>query len=126
MARLFLPQKTLEDWALADKADLKDGRLVVAQDKATYAVTPAVHFLKLVTGSDDKKLVAKVKTEDQLQKLGAEHMADSVLLGDTAYEVVAGYLAEVPIGRPADPKKKSAPDADLLAAFLLDKMSSSG
>lgn len=110
---------------MAEKADLKDGKLVVPAENASYPATPAVHFLKLVSGPDEKKLVAKVKTQEQLDKLGAEHLADSVILGESAYEVVPGYIADVPsAARPQD-KKKGAPEADLLAAFLLDKLSSS-
>ena len=38
--KLFLPQTQLEEWALGDKADLKDGKLVVmVEDGATF---PAV------------------------------------------------------------------------------------
>jgi hypothetical protein len=124
--KLFLPQTTLEEWALEDKADLQDGRLVVQAEQGAWPVTPAVHFLQLVSGEDDKKLVARVKTEAQLGELGAEHMADSVLIGDSAYEVVPGYLAEVappePVGTRAAYQVKPSPEADLLAQFLLNKL----
>jgi hypothetical protein len=122
--RLFLPQAQLEEWALEDKADVKDGVLVVTGEEGVYPVTPAVHIVQLVTGEDANGLVTKVKTEAQLQALGAEQMSDSMLLGETAYEVVPGYVAEVPVpsseGAPADGKPGS--EADLLAAFLLNKM----
>ena len=120
--KLFLPQTQLEEWALGDKADLKDGKLVVmAEGGATFPAVPAVHFVQLVSGEDTHKLVAKVKTEAQLQSLGAEQMADSVILGESAYEVVPGYLTEVAtIPRPAD--KKPSNETDLLAAFILNKM----
>jgi hypothetical protein len=122
--RLFLPQTQIEEWALEDKADVKDGVLVVAGEEEVYPVIPAVHIVQLVTGEDSNGLVTKVKTEAQLQSLGAEQMADSILLGETAYEVVPGYVAEVPVpssdGTPADGKLGS--EADLLAAFLLNKM----
>ena len=122
--KLFLPQAQLEEWALEDKADVKDGVLVVTGEEGVYPVTPAVHIVQLVTGEDANDLVAKVKTEAQLQSLGAEQMADSVLLGDTAYEVVPGYVAEVPRS-PSDAGSadgKPGSEADLLAAFLLNKM----
>jgi hypothetical protein len=98
--RLFLPQTQLEEWALEDKADVKDGVLVVTGEEGVYPVTPAVHIVQLVTGEDANEL------------------------GETAYEVVPGYVAEVPVpsseGAPADGKPGS--EADLLAAFLLNKM----
>jgi hypothetical protein len=125
--KLFLPQKTLEDWSGSEKADLEDGKLVVKdKDKSTHAVTPAVHFVKVISGTDAHQLTGRVKTMKQLDELGAEHMMDSVLLGETAFEVVPGYVAEVPLAPPAgkpDPKKKPiSPEADLLAAFILDKL----
>lgn len=122
VAKLFLPQATLEEWALDDKADVKDGKLTIPGENATYPVAAAVHFLKVVSGSDDSKLVQKVKSLDHLQKLGAEHLADSVLLGETAYEVVPGYVTEVPVPQAPKPEKKVNPEADLLAAFLLNKL----
>jgi hypothetical protein len=124
VARLFLPQKVLEEWALAEKADLKDDRLVVSKEPGTFPVFPGVHFIKLVSGVDEKKLLAKVKTHEQIQRMGAEHMAETVILGETAYEVVPGYIAEVPTAA-RQAKKAGATDTDMLAAFLLDKLSSS-
>jgi len=126
VTKLFLPQAQLEEWALADKADLRDGKLVVmAEGGATFSVSPAVHFVQLVTGEDTHGLVARVKTEEQLSRLGAEQMADSVLVGETAYEVVPGYVTEVPAGVPRPDGvagKKPDSETDLLAAFLLNKM----
>jgi hypothetical protein len=122
--RLFLPQTQLEEWALDDKADIKDGVLVVTGEEGSYPVTPAVHIVQLVTGEDSSGLISKVKTEEQLKALGAEQMADSVLLGDTAYEVVPGYVAEVSLS-PSDVGSvddKPGSETDLLAAFLLNKM----
>jgi hypothetical protein len=120
--KLFLPQTQLEEWALGDKADLKDGKLVVtAEGGASYPAVPGVYFVQLVSGEDVHKLVSKVKTEAQLESLGAEQMADSVIVGETAYQVVPGYVTEVAVApRPAD--KKPSNETDLLAAFILNKM----
>jgi hypothetical protein len=120
--RLFLPQTTLEEWALSDKADLREGKLIVNENKGSFPTVAAVHFVKLVSGKDDKKLVSRVKTQEQLAGLGAEALADSVLMGDTAYEVVPGYVTEVALPKGDAAKKKGSPEADLLAAFILDKL----
>lgn len=121
-----MPQRTLEEWATAEKADLQDGKLLVKESKSAHPVTPAVHFLKLVSGEDTNGLLGRVKTTTQLEQMSAEHLADSCIVGDTAYEVVEGYITEVtaPAAQPkADPKKKGgSPEADLLAAFILDKL----
>lgn len=123
VAKLFLPQSVLEEWALGDKADIRDGKLVVNAEKVAFPVTPAVHFAKLVSGNDEKKLAAKVKTQQQVDALGVEQMMDSALLGESAYEIVTGYIAEVPVQpqKGAD-KKKVSPESDLLASYLLDKL----
>ncbi len=123
--KLFLPEKTLEDWALSEKADLQDGKLVVKEGNSSHPVVPAVSFSKVVSGDDTNSLVGRVKTTSQLSALGAEHLADSVILGDTAYEVVPGYVTEVQAPAAAKPdgkKKPTSPEADLLAAFILDKL----
>jgi hypothetical protein len=124
--KLFLPQKTLEDWASGEKADLAQGSLVVKESRTSHPVTPAVHFVKLVSGEDVHGLIGRVKTGEQLRALAAESMGDSCLVGDAAYEVVEGYVTEVQAAagaaRPDQRKKTASPEADLLAAFILDKL----
>lgn len=123
--KLFLPHKTLEEWSLSEKADLADGKLVVKEGKSTHPVSPAVHFQKIVSGEDTAGLLGRVKTTAQLGALKAEHFADSCIIGEAAYEVVEGYITEVTTAAPpkGDGKKKTAsPEADLLAAFILDKL----
>lgn len=120
-----MPHKTLEDWSLSDKADLQDGKLLVKEPHSTHPVVAAVHFHKLVSGDDTQGLLGRVKTTEQLQALKAEHFADSCLVGEAAYEVVEGYVTEVqaPVAAKPEAKKKSgSPEADLLAAFILDKL----
>jgi hypothetical protein len=121
--RLFLSQTTLEQWALDDKADLRDGKLVVHSETDGWPVEAAVHFVKLVAGADEQRLVARVKTDTQLAQLGAERFEDSVVLGESAYEVVPGYVAEVAAPSKNDIRQPSPPETDLLAAFILNKMS---
>jgi len=122
--KLFLPEATLEEWAVEAKADLQGERLVIAEDKTVVPLTPAVHFSKLVSGSDDKHLLSKVKSAAQLQSLGAEQMRESVILGETAYEVVSGYIAEMQdsAGAAEGAQSEGTSEAELLAAFLLDKL----
>jgi hypothetical protein len=123
--KLFLPLGTLDEWLTSEQVDMADGKLQVRESKASVDAIGAVHFMKIVTGEDAANLVGRVKTEEQVKALGAEHMADSVILGEAAYEVATGYILNVTAPPPAkaDPKKKAAsPEADLLAAFILDKL----
>lgn len=120
--RLFLPQAKLEEWLLEEVADLQGDRLVLSKTKEQFPATPAVHFRQLAGGQDAKGLLSKVKTQAQLDQLGAEKMAGSVLLGETAYEVVEGYVVELSGPKPSAPPPKPSGEADLLADFLLGKL----
>ena len=119
--RLFLSQATLEEWALADKADVQDHHLVMHGESVRLPVEDAVHIARLVTGQDEQNLLHKVKTPKQLEALGAEQLSDSVLVGESAYDGVAGYLVALP---DADFAAAARPgqETDLLAQFLLDKL----
>lgn len=114
--KLFLPQSTLEEWATADKADVHDRALVVTGEPVRYPVEPAVHVMSLVSGPDEHQLLKKVKTDAQLAELGAERLSDSVVAGETAYDVESGYVVQLP-----DPTGQPTETA-LLADFLLNKL----
>jgi len=116
--KLFLSQQMLEEWAASDKADVHDNGLLLAGQPVRYPVAPAVHVTQLVSGPDDLKLLRKVKTDAQLQAVGAERLADSVVAGDTAYDVVSGYVVQVPDDAPAS----EPAETELLAEFLLHKL----
>ncbi len=61
----------------------------------SYALEPAVRFLKVLGEEKDLNgLLHKVKSTVQLKELGAEPAGDSCILGDVAYEVQPGFLAE--------------------------------
>jgi hypothetical protein len=121
--RLFLSQATLEEWLVADKADVRDHHLLLHAESARLPVEDAVHVARLVSGADEKKLLHKVKTVGQLDALSAEQLADSVLVGESAYDVQRGYLVQLPdadFAAALAPEKEK--EADLLAQFLLDKL----
>ncbi len=112
--RLFLPQAVLESWVIEEKAESRDGVLALPGQAAVYPLSPAVHFSRVLSGEDTQGLVAKVKTEAQIAALGGEQLGDAVVFGETAYQVVPGFVAAAPEA----PKS----EADLLAAFLLNKL----
>jgi hypothetical protein len=114
--KLFLPQSTLEEWASGDRADVHEHALVLAGDTVRYPVEPAVHVKALVSGPDEHQLLKKVKTDAQLAELGAERLADSVVAGESAYDVESGYVVQVP-----DPGGATTETA-LLADYFLNKL----
>jgi hypothetical protein len=118
----FLPEKQLEAWAAEEKVDLKDGQLIVHGEADSFPLMPAVHFLCLESGEDEKSLVGRIKTMAQLDELEAEQLMDSALIGEAAYRVQPGYIITIALPPKAAPKRPSSSEADLLAAFILDKL----
>ena len=72
-----LPQAQLEEWVLADQADLKDGKLVVmAEGGASFPAVSAVHFVQLVSG-DDRFFEARAVDADEVDdRVGVQPGAD--------------------------------------------------
>jgi hypothetical protein len=124
--KLFLPQSQLEEWTLAEKADLREGALAIHDEPQAYPSEEAFHFTQVVSGQDQLKLVGKVKTLPQLASLGVEVMSGSAIAGETAYDVVPGYAVVLAQAAAAASPPAKAPattgDEDLLAKFLLNKL----
>jgi len=72
-------------------------------------LVPGCYFKEVQAGSDAVfKLLGKVKAKAAVSALGAEMYMNSVILGETAYEVEVGFVAK-PVGNPI-------PDASVVAA----------
>lgn len=95
---LFVTQAILDTWAGQGKIDFAGNVMTVLSGEGqgrSYVLEPALRFLKVVgADADPHGLLHKVKGEAQLREMGAEVMSDAVLLGDVAYEVEPGFLAE--------------------------------
>ncbi|HUL59330.1 MAG TPA: hypothetical protein VLU43_08660 [Anaeromyxobacteraceae bacterium] len=95
---LFVTHAMLDSWAGQGKIDFVGNvmTLLAGEGKGrSYALEPAVRFMKVLgADADPNGLVHKVKSTAQLRELGAEAVDDSVVLGDLAYEVQPGFLAE--------------------------------
>jgi hypothetical protein len=100
MARglLFVSQALLDTWAEQGRIDFAGNVMTLRAGEGkgrSYALEPAVRFLKVAGGEGDPhQLLAKVKPLSQLREMGAEAVADSVILGDVAYEADPGFLVE--------------------------------
>ena len=145
---LFVPQSVLAKWSEQGRIQV-DGNVLTIENK-NFALTPAVRFTKMEAGDDAAGLLHKVKTTDALKQMGAEHYMESVILGENAYQVQQGFLADanalrraaaavqaaaVKAGaaKPAAPAKPAAAGApagsaeekgeqDMLERFLLDNL----
>lgn len=126
----FLPQAAVEGWTARGAVEVAAGVLTVQSGAARgqrLALTPAVRFLGVVGGGfDPNGLTGKVKVAAELKATGAEMLGDSVLLGDTAYDVQQGFtaLAQRVAPEPALPsaREKARNDAAELARFLLKNL----
>lgn len=134
---LFVPQSVLVKWSEKGRVEVKGHVLVLLREKKSFQLTSAVRFLKMEAGEDVKGLLQKVKTLDALKQMGAEHYRESVILGDSAYQVQQGFLADANALRraagvsPGDEKAAGGTkkqqgekegEEDLLAQFLLDNL----
>lgn len=90
--RLFVPQQMLDRWLSEGRVDVEGETMITKPEGQRFLLTTAVLFKAEVTGAPDAHaLVGKVKDLEQLARIGAEHYADSVILGDNAYQVVEGF-----------------------------------
>jgi hypothetical protein len=95
---LFVSQAILDTWASQGKIDFSGNVMTTVAGPGAgraYTLQPAVRFLQVLgADTDPNGLLHKVKAEAQLRDQGAEVMGDSVILGDVAYQVEPGFLAE--------------------------------
>jgi len=96
---LFVAQAMIDSWADQGRIDFVGNVMTLLSGEGrgrSYALEPAVRFLALLGAeTDPHRMLKKVKSVAQLKELGAEVIDASVVLGDVAYEVEPGYLAEV-------------------------------
>lgn len=94
--RVFFPQEALDQWLEEERITLEGETMTLIQEGQQFQLETAVRFLtEVAEGGDELQLVGKVKSIAQMGELEAEHCADSVVLGDNAYEVVEGFVGEL-------------------------------
>src|SRR5256714_3926465 len=91
---LFVPQSVLDKWSEQGRIQVDGHVLTILGEQKSFALTSAVRFIKMEAGEDNAGLLAKVKTTDALKGMGAEHYMESVILGERAYQVQMGFLAD--------------------------------
>jgi hypothetical protein len=96
---LFVSQAMIDSWADQGRIDFVGNVMTLLSGEGrdrSYALEPAVRVLALLGAeADPHRLLKKVKSIAQLRELGAEVIDASVVLGDVAYEVEPGFLAEM-------------------------------
>ena len=95
MARLFISQERLDAWSAEGKVEVEGDRMTLAEDGRAFAIRPAVLFLRVAGNDPDAAdLVGRVKDDEALAELGADQYMNSVIVGDTAYDVRCGFLGD--------------------------------
>lgn len=111
----FVPQSMLDIWSDLGKIELDGNILRIPAEALAFHLTPAVRFVSLLDGADVHQLIAKVKSEVFVRQIGGEIVTDSCLVGDTAYQVQPGFLAEGDVLAAAKTAKVTRPRAHALA-----------
>jgi hypothetical protein len=94
--RLFVPQHILDHWLSEERVEVEGDVMLVKPEGQRFTLSSAVLFKSEVSGTGDANdLLGKVKDLDQLTEIGAEHYADSVILGENAYQVVEGFAGSL-------------------------------
>lgn len=125
VTRVFLPQNAVDGWLSQRRIDIEGDVLTLVKENTRFTIKSAVHFIEELTGGEDRAgLVGKVKDLQELADIGAELCADSVVLGDNAYQVVEGFVGEaLPDTSAASSqipyRKSTVPELDLLTRFFL-------
>lgn len=118
--RVFLPQDTLDRWLDEGRVAVEGERMTLQPEDQRFRLASAVRFVEELAGEGDTAaLVGKVKDFGQLEALGGEHQADSVLLGDAAYQVVEGFVGEPVDAPPGPPSEPGSGEIDLLAKLFM-------
>ena len=95
MARLYISQQRIDTWSTENRIDLKGDTMILVEHGRAFTIEPAARFLAISGGGDDPHdLLGKVKSSHELNEMGADHMADSVIYGDTAYDVENGFIGQ--------------------------------
>jgi hypothetical protein len=108
--KVFIPQDVVDSWVTADKVELSGEVMTFRGLGVALRMVPGYFFDHVAGGSDEgHNLLGRVKAKAAIAAMGAEAYMNSVILGETAYEVEAGFVAK--------PLDAACPRAVLVAAM---------
>ena len=124
--RVFFPQQALDGWVSEGRVEVSGRELTIRAENRRYQIVDAIRVLREVThGQDQYDIVGQVKSVNFLMELGAELLGTSMILGESAYDVVPGFLG-TPMGSFEDHRAATATaeaatqsDEELLARYLV-------
>jgi hypothetical protein len=134
--QIFFSQEILDGWIEQEKIIIDQEYLIIPSKEQRFQIKPAMLFLNVVEGKDLYGLVGKVKLEEEIEQLGAEIYLNSVLIGDTAYEVRRGFSGvltikltkslSVPRGTPVSASTIHSAISRVTGTLKLDSLPNSG
>ena len=93
--KVFFPQDVVDAWISADKVEVSGEFMSFRGRGLSLRMVPGFYFDHVAGGSDEgNQLLGRAKSKAALSALGAEVYMNSMILGETAYEVVAGFIAK--------------------------------
>jgi hypothetical protein len=120
--RVFFPQAALDRWLEQSNVELSGAELRLLGEQRRYKIAPALRVLSEVSGGPDVyDLVGRVKTMNFVAELGAEVLDTSMLIGDSAYDVVPGFVG-APVAERSEARALPKTEEDLLAQYLMSKL----
>jgi hypothetical protein len=94
--KVFLPQDLVDSWITADKVELAGEVMTFRGSSVALRLVPGFYFDHVAGGLDEgHQLLGRAKSKAAVAALGAEVYMNSIILGETAYEVEAGYVAKL-------------------------------
>ncbi len=93
--KVFIPQDVVDSWVTADKVDLSGEVMKFRAVGLAVRMVPGYFFDHVSAGTDEgHDLLGRVKAKAAIAALGAEAYMNSVILGETAYDVEIGFIAK--------------------------------
>lgn len=125
---IFISQEQMEKYITEGTADISNRNIVLRLDR-TYIgnFEEAYYFLRNVVDISDKRnLVGRVLTKDEISKLNADIMPNSIIVADDAYDVEEGFMIfeQGTTEQKAPQKGKGSRTQELksLASLILDSL----
>jgi hypothetical protein len=93
--KFFLPQDVVDSWIAADRVELSGEVMTFRTQQVVLRLVPGYFFDRVSGGSDEgHDLLGRAKTKAAVLALGAEVYMNSMILGETAYDVTLGFIAK--------------------------------
>lgn len=118
--RVFFPQAAVDQWLSEGRLEVIERELCISSHPRRYRLVEAAYVVAEVTGApDDDDLVGRVKSLTYLEALGAEVLGDSMILGDSAYDLVPGWVGTLAApGESAEGLELTEPEEERLRRLL--------